>query len=128
MFFFLVGSLALSCLPRRRGTYHELVCHGASGGDGALGDTAGPVHLGCADLVDAMEVQAGSLVSELVVDRDSDGIADSCLDRRARPRVVDTNDGPGKLAIGVGSHPGDVPVIGWSPRLGEGRQGQESER
>lgn len=88
----------------------ELVGESVSRRQGALGDAAWPVHVWAEDLVDAMEVQAGSLVAELVVDIDHDGVTDCGLDGWTGPFVVYPNDGSGET-IRVRPYPRHVPVV-----------------
>ena len=75
-------------------------------------DLTRPVHIGCPIHEDAVEVQRGGLVTELVLDVDDDLVALSRPHDGQRPLPVDANGRPLEHAIGVGPDPGDVEIVG----------------
>jgi hypothetical protein len=106
-----------------------LVGHGLAGGDRALGNADGAVHVGGAILENAMEVDAGALVAETVVDVDNHLVALGRVESGNGPLAVDADDGAVLAAIGVAVHPRHVEVIGDDGGVdsGEQREGREGE-
>jgi hypothetical protein len=89
-----------------------------------LRDHGRPIHVWSAAHIEAMEVQRRGLVSELVVDIDNHAIAHCCVERWQRPLAIDANGRPPVGIVGVGLHPGDVPIINARCCVGKGAEGQ----
>jgi len=78
----------------------------------ALRGAGGAIHVRRPDLVDAVEMHAGSLVAQLVVEGDDNGFADVGFHGRARPLPVDADHGaPEAVGVWVCPHPGHIPVV-----------------
>jgi hypothetical protein len=88
-----------------------LIGHGLARGNRALGDADGAVHVGGPILEEAVEVDAGALVAEAVVDVDDHLVALVGVERGQRPLAVDADDGAVVAAIGVAVHPRHVEVV-----------------
>ena len=111
---------------RKAGAYGEVVGHGVARRNGALGDLEGAVHLVGAILEEAVEVQRGGLIAEIVVDVDNDGVVDVGVDGRDGPLAVDANGLALKGAVWVGRDPSDGKVVGDDGSLGGLEQSNES--
>src|SRR3569833_760460 len=92
-------------------TYDKLIGDRRARRNGALGDATWVFFLVGEKLVDAVEVQAGGLVAEHVVDGHDDSVTDRGLDLGTRSGIVDADD-RSREAIRGGVHPRDVPVVG----------------
>lgn len=61
--------------------------------------------------IEAMEMQSGGLVTQLVVNIDNDPVPNSGGDVRDWPLPIDAN-GRAREAVWLGRDPGDIEVIG----------------
>lgn len=73
----------------------------------------GPVH------EEAVEVQRGRLVAQLVVHIDDDVVADICIDARDGPLAVDADGGAVESAVGIDRDPANVEVVRHGGSLGQ---------
>ena len=91
--------------------YREIVLDKPSWQDSALGHSGRTIHVGGTSLEQAVEMQAGGLIAQLVVDVDNQRIPYGALNGRNRPTTVDTNHRPWEAACWVGNNPSDIEVI-----------------
>lgn len=104
---------------RKSVTHGEVVCKRASGGNGALSDLRGAIHVDGAIHEEAVEVQRGRLVAQLVVHIDDDVVADVCIYARDGPLAVDADGGAVEGAVGIGRDPANVEVVRHGGSLGQ---------
>jgi hypothetical protein len=57
-----------------------------------------------------MEVKTGSFIPKVILNLDSNKIANICIDCRTWPFAIDTDDGSFCSTIGIGINPVDTPV------------------
>jgi hypothetical protein len=95
-------------------------------GNWALRDHAGTIGPVRADLVDAVEVEAGGLIAQVVGDLDNNRVALGRLDLGARPLPIDADDGSA-CAAGTSCQPTDFEVVADSSCIGNGGQSQGSD-
>lgn len=100
-------------------TYGKVISKGAARRNWALGNASRAIHVVGAVLEQAVKVQRGALVAELVVDVDDEAVAHVDLETRNGPLAVDANDGTLHGAVRVGGDPGDVEVMGDGGGVGE---------
>lgn len=81
-----------------------------------------------ASLEDAMPVQAGGFVAQLVEDIDDEPVAFGDSQGWDRPLTVDAHDGAIEEAIGISSHPRDVEVVRDGGSAHDGQDGQRAEQ
>lgn len=96
----------------RTGSYGKVISEGASRRDFALGDPSRAIHVIRAVHVDTMEMQAGTLGLELVVDVDDDTVALGDVDGGGRPLAIDADGVATMSCIRIGRDPGHVEIIG----------------
>ena len=77
----------------------------------ALSRSNWAIHMSRTVHVQAMKMQAGGLVPELVQNVDNNLIANSRRDVRYRPFAVYANDWTWKRTIRIRGHPGDIEVV-----------------
>lgn len=90
-----------------------------------MGHSRRAIHLVGAVHVDAVEVQGGGLVTELVVDIDNDTVALGGPHDGQRPLPIDANGRPLEGAIWVRPDPGDVEVVSDGRCFTEGDEEKE---
>ena len=95
----------------------EIVCQSGSRRDCTLGDGRRSVHITGTILKEAVEMQRGRFVAELVEHVHYDSITDIRRDRRDWPLVVDANGWSLEGTVGVARCPSDIEVIGHCRRL-----------
>jgi hypothetical protein len=83
-----------------------------SGWNRALRDLTRPVHIGRPIHEDAVEMQRGGLIAELVVNVDDNLVALGRPHDGKRPLSIDANGWPLEHAIGICPDPGDVEIVG----------------
>jgi len=81
------------------------------GGNGALGDTIHSIHLRTVGLSEAVPVNRGTVVLQLVLDRDFDQIAPACLEPWPGIAAVDNLAAGIRDTIGVDCHVVDLEII-----------------
>lgn len=84
-----------------------------------------PVHGVRTVLKQPVKVQAGGLVTELVVDVDGESLADVGMQGGRGPSAVDADDGTGVQSVWVAVDPADVPSIGSGVDREEVAEGEE---
>lgn len=62
-------------------------------------------------LEQAVKVQRGRLIAELVIQVDDYAVAEIALKGGNRPFAVDANDGPLEGGVRIGSDPSDVEIV-----------------
>lgn len=79
-------------------SYSEIISQRPSRWDRALRDSGSAIHMGCSMLEHAMEVQARTLIPQLVVDVDDQSITNVAFDDGDRPTTIDANGWSFKLS------------------------------
>lgn len=102
--------------------YGEVVGEFRAGLNRALSNLGGTVHVVGPVHEEAVEVESGALVAELILDIDDELVANSGSHNRQWPLAVDANGWSLEQSIWVGSNPGDVEVVGHGRCFCDGEQ------
>lgn len=92
-------------------SYCKVVCKGCARGNGALNHTSRTIHVVASVHVEAVEMQRGGLVAQVVVGIDDDPVTNVDLDTRNRPLAIDSNNWTLVGTVRVSSDPANVEVI-----------------
>jgi hypothetical protein len=93
-------------------THGEIVGDGCPWGNRALAGAHGAIHCSCSILEEAVEVQARTDVTKLIVQIHNHLVAKKRLNGGEWPLMIDSLDGTCEQPIWVGQDPGDVEVVG----------------
>jgi len=110
------------------GICQELVGEAFAGGDWTLSDAGRAVGPGCANLINAMEVEASGLVLKLVGYAYPNGIANLSLDGGAGELPINAYNAALKLPIWVCFDPSDIPFIFNNVGVGYTSQAEDGKR
>ena len=109
-------------------TYLHVVGKALSWPDTTLCHTDRSIHRCGSILVDPMEMQAGGLVAQLVLNIDNKPITFDDIDMRNRPLVVDAYDRARERIIGISCNPCYVEIVCDSRRLHECAAGSDRQK